>query len=173
MESGYSSFWAQFSKQGWTFNITARVWFYVYDCRVAIPFEISMLFSFHRDECHSSIGLQLLGSTGCHTVHHIYICRQKNKHPAHSTCHMLSQAFMYFARSFDWSQQTSKGCLFTSWQQVNILHSVPSCWKSEQCMRDISSVVMVNNQKVWGKEERLWRAWPSWFVQPHKYVCNS
>lgn len=38
---------------------------------------------------------------------------------------------MSSARTFDWSQQASKGHLFTSWQRVNILLRVPSSRKSE------------------------------------------
>lgn len=60
---------------------------------------------------------------------------------------MLSYAFMSFAQTFDWSQQ-AKGCLFTYWQQLNILHGAPSCWKSGQCMGDIASVKTVNKLQL-------------------------
>lgn len=75
--------------------------------------------------------------------------------PPTPTCCMLSQAFMSPSQTFDWSQQASMGCLFTSWHQVNILHRVPSCWKSEQRMGAITSVKMVNNAQVCSNKKEV------------------
>ncbi len=47
--------------------IATRACFHVYDCRIAILFEIVVFSTVHRIKCSSS-GLWLLGSAGCRTV---------------------------------------------------------------------------------------------------------
>lgn len=64
--------------------------------------------------------------------------------PAHPR-HMLSQAFKSFAQTSDWSQQASEGSLFTSPQQVNILHLASSSWKSERREGELSSFMTANS----------------------------
>lgn len=76
--------------------------------------------------------------------------------PAHPR-HMPSPAFMSFAQTFDWSQQASEGSLFTSPQQVNILHLASSSWKSERREDGASSFMAANSVCVCMNEARRWR----------------
>lgn len=64
------------------------------------------------------------------------------------------------------NKQARGACLFTSWQQVNILHWVPSCWKSGQCMGDMASVKTVNNLQVCYRKER-WQTWHEHAIKRH------
>lgn len=57
----------RFPHQGRELNITTRACFHVYDCRVAILFEIAMFSSFHRNKC-SGGGPRLPGPAGRQTV---------------------------------------------------------------------------------------------------------
>lgn len=76
--------------------------------------------------------------------------------PAHPR-HMPSPAFMSFAQTFDWSQQASEGSLFTSPQQVNILHLASSSWKSERRQDGAASFMAANSVCVCMNEARRWR----------------
>lgn len=78
-------------------------------------------------------------SHACKDQHH-----RESRPPAHPR-HMLSQAFKSFAQTSDWSQQASEGSLFTSPQQVNILHLASSSWKSEHREGELSSFMTANS----------------------------
>lgn len=71
-----------------------------------------------------------------HINKHTHTC--KHKHPATSpTCHMLSVLSFHVLRPNFWLVPTSRqGVLVYFLEQVNILHTAPSCWKSGQCMSD-------------------------------------
>lgn len=87
--------------------------------------------SFDTGWCFFSVCKHVCMLTFCSSItlkcknHHTYTYKTSaatQTLPPAPARHMLSPAFMSFAQTFDWSQQASRGCLFTSWQQVNISH---------------------------------------------------
>lgn len=79
----------QFSNKGWELNITARACFHVYDCRVAILFEIAMFSSFHRNQMQqqrpvasgiSRVPRSARGSSDTGLLHRQYVNTSMRKH---------------------------------------------------------------------------------------------
>lgn len=147
--------------------------FRAFDCRVTILFEAAMLSSAPRRrrpcgfwdsaDCRMLLRPRLLqvhyavatcasggfcaesvekkNSHACKDKHHL-----ASRPPAHPR-HMLTVSGFQVLRpqTSDWSQQASEGSLFTSPQQVNILHLASSSWKSERCEGELSSFMTANS----------------------------